>query len=246
MNTNKLLLGLAATLLLVVAVSFILILTGETPGKENLVLQAEASAGRSARVDGTSLPATSPAGRAIREDLSPEAAGETPVKTASSRPDADQPIAVTKEPAPKPLRGADDNDRSTPAEPPPATPSTSAAPMIAAAPPEITQPPVVRPPAVGPVVIELDPGVPVPTALLESESALPAPVAAAKAAIARDFQREVIETAGHPGTPRQAVNDTWSAATVRANARFRAIFGEEAANRWQIEAAKEALRSGNR
>lgn len=113
--------------------------------------------------------------------------------------------------------------------------------------PAITQSrPISRGLALGGFTFELDAGVHLPAALLESESALPPAIATAKEGIAREFQREVTDAVARPGTPSRDVGKVWPAAKAKADAQFRAMFGEAAFNEWNMQAAREALPEGTR
>lgn len=107
--------------------------------------------------------------------------------------------------------------------------------------PTMDSPVIAREFTIGAMTFELGPGVPLPAALLESESPLPPAVAAAKEGIAREFQRDVTDAVVQPNTLSPAVGKTWPAAKAKADAQFRALFGEAAFNEWNMQAAREAL-----
>ena len=129
---------------------------------------------------------------------------------------------------------------------PPTTPANrqsstaeAAAPRQAA--PTTDSPFVSREFPIGAMTFELDPGVPLPAALMESESPLPPVLAAAKEGIAREFQRDVTDAVAQPDTPAPVAGKTWPAAKAKADAQFRALFGDAAFNEWNMQAAREAL-----
>ena len=99
------------------------------------------------------------------------------------------------------------------------------------------------PSAAGPVTLELDPGVPVPAALLPAAEENRSPtVAAAQEQIADSFVREVDEALSQPETPagNAAVNDAYYDALTRANELYRALHGDEAYNKKTMQATLEA------
>ena len=149
--------------------------------------------------------------------------------------------------APPPLAGvplAGTNPATTAAMPSRTTarPTSTSEPLAPRqAPPTPESPLIPREFALGSVTFELDPGVPLPAALMESESPLPPVLAAAKEGIAREFQRDVTDAVAQPNTPSPSVGKTWPAAKAKADAQFRALFGDAAFNEWNMQAAREAL-----
>ncbi len=99
------------------------------------------------------------------------------------------------------------------------------------------------PSAAEPVALELDPGVPVPAALLPAggENRSPA-VAAAQQQIADSFVRDVDAALNQPETPAgdAAVNDAYYDSLTRANELYRALHGDEAFNKKTMQATMEA------
>jgi hypothetical protein len=91
------------------------------------------------------------------------------------------------------------------------------------------------------VTLELDPGIQVPAALIESDEPLPPAEAAANEQIAQDFEREISEAVRtSSGTDPNAIHHTWAEATERANQRYKMMFGFAAFNRASVNAGLDA------
>jgi hypothetical protein len=92
-------------------------------------------------------------------------------------------------------------------------------------------------------VLELEPGVPVPAALLQPEGgSQPSPVAAAQQQITDDFLQEVDEALAQPETVNSddAVNESYYDSLAYADERYRALYGQEAYNSETMRATLEA------
>lgn len=93
-------------------------------------------------------------------------------------------------------------------------------------------------------ILELDPGVPVPAALLPSEGESDSPtVAAAQQQIADTFVQEVDNALSQPETPTSdiAVNDAYYDSLNAADEQYRALYGDAAYNQKTMQATMEAL-----
>jgi hypothetical protein len=95
--------------------------------------------------------------------------------------------------------------------------------------------------------LELDPGVPLPAALLQPDAGSQSPtVAAAQQQIADSFVQEVDNALGQPESPAgaAAVNETYYNSLTRANELYRALYGDQAYNAKTMQATLEA-QNGN-
>jgi len=93
------------------------------------------------------------------------------------------------------------------------------------------------------VELEVEPGVPVPAALLEPEAGNQSPtVAAAQQQIADSFVQEVDNALGQPESPAgaAAVNKRYFDALTQANEQYRALYGDQAYNHQTMKAILEA------
>lgn len=91
--------------------------------------------------------------------------------------------------------------------------------------------------------MELDPGVPVPAALLEPEAGSQSPtVAAAQQQIADSFVQQVENALNQPESPAgdAAVNETYYDSLTQANELYRALYGDQAYNQKTMQATLEA------
>jgi len=96
-------------------------------------------------------------------------------------------------------------------------------------------------------VLELDPGVPMPAALLPTEGgSQPPTVAAAQQQIADSFVQSVDNALSQPATANNdaAANQAYYDSLASANEQYRALYGDEAFNQKTMQASLEAL-SGN-
>jgi hypothetical protein len=91
--------------------------------------------------------------------------------------------------------------------------------------------------------LEVEPGVPVPAALLEPEVGSQSPtVAAAQQQIADSFVQEVDNALGQPESPAgaAAVNESYYDSLTRANELYRALYGDQAYTNKTMQATLEA------
>lgn len=98
-----------------------------------------------------------------------------------------------------------------------------------------------------PVTLELDPGVPVPVALLPAEGESPSPtVAAAQQQIADSFVQEVNNALAQPDTANsdEATSEAYYDSLTNANELYRALYGDQAYNNKTMQATMEA-QAGN-
>jgi hypothetical protein len=92
--------------------------------------------------------------------------------------------------------------------------------------------------------LELDPGVPVPTALLPAEASLPPAAAAAQQQLADSFIQEVNALVAQPGTNDAAASDAYFNSLSKSNEQYRALYGDDAYNHAVIQTALDA-KGGN-
>jgi len=92
-------------------------------------------------------------------------------------------------------------------------------------------------------VFELDPGVPIPAALVTPEENQTAAAAAAQQRLADTFLEEVDAALGDPATSGNddSFNEAYFDLLMRANERYRALYGDEAFNRQSMRATMEAI-----
>lgn len=99
-----------------------------------------------------------------------------------------------------------------------------------------------------PMILELDPGVRAPAAVLENTEALSPGQSKAKAIVAAEFAEEISKAVEEPSTSQQpdatpGVDEAaWVQAQREADERFRALFGDAAYNRASMQAAQESMR----
>lgn len=93
-----------------------------------------------------------------------------------------------------------------------------------------------------PGALELDPGVPVPAALLTLQEKLPPTVAAARQQLADSFVQDVNAALNQPGIGNNdaAVGKSYYQSLSRANEQYRALFGDAAYNQEGMRATMEA------
>jgi len=94
--------------------------------------------------------------------------------------------------------------------------------------------------------LELDPGVPLPAALVTPEENQTPAAAAAQQQIADSFVQAVDAALSDPATSNNdaAINEAYFDSLKRSNEQYRALYGDEAYNRQAMKATMEAL-SGN-
>lgn len=91
-----------------------------------------------------------------------------------------------------------------------------------------------------PLALELDPGVPVPAALLPVQDSLPPAAAAARQQLADSFVRSVNASIAQPGTNAATASDTYFNSLSKSDEQYRSLYGEEAFNRAVIQTALDA------
>ncbi len=99
------------------------------------------------------------------------------------------------------------------------------------------------PPVASAELLELDPGVPVPAALLEpEEGGQPPTVVAAQQQIADSFVQQVENALSQPESPagNAAVNESYYDNLTHANELYRALYGDQAHNQKTMQATLEA------
>lgn len=93
-------------------------------------------------------------------------------------------------------------------------------------------------------MLEVDPGVPLPAAMLPADEESQSPVvAAAQQQISDSFAQEVDNALSDPETANSdsAVNEAYFESLNAANEQYRALYGEAAYNHKTMQASLEAL-----
>ena len=231
---------IAMVLVAIIAIAHFATQSVQSPPSSAPLTAATAGDGKSSTLLPTAAPlepgaaaAASPERPAVAATLEPKhnRAPSAPNLTAPPLPVARPALTGTSAATTSATRSMTADRKSSTAE--------AAAPLQAAL--TMDSPVIAREFTVGAMTFELGPGVPLPAALLESESPLPPAVAAAKEGIAREFQRDVTDAVAQPNTLTPSVGKTWPAAKAKADAQFRAMFGDAAFNEWSMQAAREAL-----
>lgn len=101
-------------------------------------------------------------------------------------------------------------------------------------------------PSAHPPVVELEPGVPIPAALVEPQGQLPPAAEAARQQVADSFVEDVEESVSAPGLEGDDVGarKKYDEAVSRSNEQYRALYGDAAYNQQGIRAAMET-QTGN-
>ena len=175
---------------------------------------------------------------------------ETVWTTPTTRQAAATPVSsrTTAGPARQPANSA------VPRNAQPASPTSPGSPAYSYAPsssnPSTLATPSVNPVALSgtePATLELDPGVPVPAALLPAEGESQSPtVAAAQQQIADSFVQEVDNALSQPETANsdEAASEAYYDSLTSANELYRALYGDQAYNNRTMQATLES-QAGN-
>ena len=92
-----------------------------------------------------------------------------------------------------------------------------------------------------PLMVELDRGIQLPAALMETGEPLTAAQIAAKKQLGETFAREINDAVNASSADPAALENAWAEAHARANWRYRLLYGDAAFNRASIGAGRDAL-----
>jgi len=92
-----------------------------------------------------------------------------------------------------------------------------------------------------PLAMELDRGVQLPAAMVQTADPMTPAQAAAKQQITDSFAREINKAAADSANDPSAVPIAWSKAQADANARYHLLYGDAAYNRASVAAGTEAV-----
>lgn len=115
------------------------------------------------------------------------------------------------------------------------------APAVAVAMPPLTGGAGAGGAVVAPLAMELDRGVQLPAAMVQTGDPMTPAQAAAKQQITDSFARAINNAAANSAGDPSAVPSAWSQAQADANARYHLLYGDTAYNRASVAAGIEAV-----